>query len=50
MQLRLLQAPLQADLTEQVWKVQDALQNQTDSLLALAGLVQRLEGQYFIFK
>lgn len=44
MQLRLLQAPLQADLTEQVWKVQDALQNQTDSLLALAGLVQRLEG------
>lgn len=44
MQLRLLQAPLQTDLTEQVWKVQDALQNQTDSLLALAGLVQRLEG------
>lgn len=44
MQLRLLQAPLQSDLSEQVWKVQDSLQNQTDSLLALAGLVQRLEG------
>lgn len=44
LQLRLLQAPLQADLTEQVWKVQDALQNQSDSLLALAGAVQRLEG------
>ncbi|XP_008826360.1 scavenger receptor class A member 5 isoform X1 [Nannospalax galili] len=44
LQLRLLQAPLQADFTEQVWKVQDALQNQSDSLLALAGLVQRLEG------
>jgi hypothetical protein len=44
LQLRLLQAPLQPDLTEQVWKVQDALQNQSDSLQALAGLVQRLEG------
>uniref|UniRef100_A0A8C8ZD98 Scavenger receptor class A member 5 n=2 Tax=Lemuriformes TaxID=376915 RepID=A0A8C8ZD98_PROSS len=44
LQLRLLQAPLQADLSEQVWKVQDALQNQSDSLLALAGAVQRLEG------
>ncbi|XP_007517315.1 scavenger receptor class A member 5 isoform X2 [Erinaceus europaeus] len=44
LQLRLLQAPLQADLTEQVWKAQDALQNQSDSLLALAGAVQRLEG------
>ncbi|XP_073088838.1 scavenger receptor class A member 5 isoform X6 [Manis javanica] len=44
LQLRLLQAPLQADLTEQVWKVQDALQNQSDSLLALASAVQRLEG------
>uniref|UniRef100_A0ABI7ZP54 Scavenger receptor class A member 5 n=1 Tax=Felis catus TaxID=9685 RepID=A0ABI7ZP54_FELCA len=44
LQLRLLHAPLQADLTEQVWKVQDALQNQSDSLLALAGAVQRLEG------
>ncbi|XP_015420136.1 PREDICTED: scavenger receptor class A member 5 [Myotis davidii] len=32
LQLRLLQAPLQVDLTEQVWKVQDALQNQSDSL------------------
>ncbi|KAG8506313.1 Scavenger receptor class A member 5, partial [Galemys pyrenaicus] len=44
LQLRLLQAPLQADLTEQVWKAQDALQNQSDSLLVLAGAVQRLEG------
>ncbi|XP_057362908.1 scavenger receptor class A member 5 isoform X3 [Manis pentadactyla] len=44
LQLRLLQAPLQADLTEQVWKVQDALQNQSDSLQALASAVQRLEG------
>ncbi|XP_012663164.2 scavenger receptor class A member 5 [Otolemur garnettii] len=44
LQLRLPQAPLQADLSEQVWKVQDALQNQSDSLLALAGAVQRLEG------
>ncbi|KAK2502566.1 hypothetical protein MC885_007760 [Smutsia gigantea] len=44
LQLRLLQAPLQADLTEQVWKAQDALQNQSDSLLALASAVQRLEG------
>lgn len=44
LQLRLLQAPLQADLTEQVWKAQDALQNQSDSLLALVGAVQRLEG------
>lgn len=44
LQLRLLQAPLQVDLNEQVWKVQDALQNQSDSLLALAGAVQRLEG------
>ncbi|KAM5307492.1 scavenger receptor class A member 5 [Glossophaga mutica] len=44
LQLRLLQAPLQVDLSEQVWKVQDVLQNQSDSLLALAGAVQRLEG------
>ncbi|XP_075412584.1 scavenger receptor class A member 5 isoform X1 [Tenrec ecaudatus] len=44
LQLRLLQAPLQADLAEQVWKAQDALQNHSDSLLALAAVVQRLEG------
>lgn len=44
LQLRLLQAPLQAELGEQVWKAQDALQNQSDSLQALAGAVQRLEG------
>ncbi|XP_004682589.1 PREDICTED: scavenger receptor class A member 5 [Condylura cristata] len=44
LQLRLLQAPLQADLAEQVWKAQDVLQNQSDALLALAGAVQRLEG------
>lgn len=44
LQVRLLQAPLQADWTEQLWKAQDALQNQSDSLLALAGAVQRLEG------
>ena len=42
--LRLLQAPLQGELSEQVWKAHDALQNQSDSLLALAGAVQRLEG------
>uniref|UniRef100_A0A8C6FFF6 Scavenger receptor class A member 5 n=1 Tax=Moschus moschiferus TaxID=68415 RepID=A0A8C6FFF6_MOSMO len=44
LQLRLLQAPLQGELSEQVWKAHDALQNQSDSLLALAGAVQRLEG------
>ncbi|XP_055970203.1 scavenger receptor class A member 5 [Sorex fumeus] len=44
LQLRLLQAPLQAELEEQLWKVQEALQNHTDSLLALAGTVPRLEG------
>uniref|UniRef100_A0A8C5ZGK4 Scavenger receptor class A member 5 n=1 Tax=Marmota marmota marmota TaxID=9994 RepID=A0A8C5ZGK4_MARMA len=43
LQLRLLQAPLQADLTEQVWKVQDALQNHSDSLLALAGAAAQTE-------
>ncbi|ELR53272.1 Scavenger receptor class A member 5 [Bos mutus] len=37
LQLRLLQAPLQGELSEQVWKAHDALQNQSDSLLALAG-------------
>lgn len=35
MQLRLLQAPLQTDLTEQVWKVQDALQNQLKMVFPL---------------
>ncbi|XP_042553793.1 scavenger receptor class A member 5 [Dipodomys spectabilis] len=44
LQLRLLQAPLQADLAEQVWSAQEALQNQTDALQLLAGAVQRLEG------
>lgn len=43
LQLRLLQAPLQAELEEQLWKVQEALQNHSDSLLELAGAVPRLE-------
>ncbi|KAM4837055.1 scavenger receptor class A member 5 isoform 1-T2 [Thomomys bottae] len=44
LQLRLLQAPLQADLAEQVWSAQEALQNQSEALQLLAGSVQRLEG------
>ncbi|XP_048186731.1 scavenger receptor class A member 5 [Perognathus longimembris pacificus] len=44
LQLRLLQAPLQADLAEHVWSAQEALQNQSDAVQLLAGAVQRLEG------
>lgn len=44
LQLRLLQAPLPSELEEQLWTAQDALQNHTDSLLALASTVQRLDG------
>lgn len=43
LQQRLLAAPLPAELEEQLWTAQEALQNQTDSLQALAGTVRRLE-------
>ncbi|XP_077032549.1 scavenger receptor class A member 5 [Agelaius phoeniceus] len=45
LQLRLLQRPpAQADLLEHVWRLQDLLQNHSDSLLLLSGSLQRLQG------
>ncbi|NXM86782.1 SCAR5 protein, partial [Oenanthe oenanthe] len=42
--LQLLHPPPKGDLLEHVWRLQDALQNHSDSLLLLAGSLQRLQG------
>lgn len=43
LQQRLLAAPPPAELEAQVWTAQEAVQNQTDALQALAGTVRRLD-------
>uniref|UniRef100_A0A8C3MRB3 Uncharacterized protein n=1 Tax=Geospiza parvula TaxID=87175 RepID=A0A8C3MRB3_GEOPR len=43
--LQLLQCPPpQGDLLEHIWRLQDLLQNHSDSLLLLSGSLQRLQG------
>ncbi|NXO97906.1 SCAR5 protein, partial [Certhia brachydactyla] len=44
LQLQLLPPLAQGDLLEHLWKLQDLLQNHSDSLLLLSGSLRRLEG------
>ncbi|XP_038607304.1 scavenger receptor class A member 5 isoform X1 [Tachyglossus aculeatus] len=43
LQLKMLQLPFHGDTMEHIWKLQDLLQNHSDSLLLLTGSLQRLE-------
>ncbi|NXL77295.1 SCAR5 protein, partial [Leptocoma aspasia] len=44
LQLQLLHPPPTGDLLEHIWRLQDLLQNHSDSLFLLTGSLQRLEG------
>ncbi|NXH28928.1 SCAR5 protein, partial [Myiagra hebetior] len=44
LQLQLLQPLPKGDLLEHIWRLQDLLQNHSDSLFLLSGSLQRLEG------
>ncbi|NWI00660.1 SCAR5 protein, partial [Tichodroma muraria] len=43
LRLQLLHPPAQGDLLEHIWRLQDLLQNHSDSLLLLTGSLRRLE-------
>lgn len=43
-QLKLLQLPLKGEVLEHVWRLQDLLQNHSDSLFLMTGSLQKLEG------
>ncbi|KAH1173888.1 hypothetical protein KIL84_017727, partial [Mauremys mutica] len=44
MQLKLLQLPLKGDILDHIWRLQDLLQNHSDSLFLMTGSLQKLEG------
>ncbi|NWR98332.1 SCAR5 protein, partial [Motacilla alba] len=44
LQLQLLRPPPQGDLLEHIWRLQDLLQNHSDSLFLLSGSLRRLQG------
>lgn len=44
MQLKLLQLPLKGDMLDHIWRLQDLLQNHSDSLFLMTGSLQKLEG------
>uniref|UniRef100_A0A8B9F9X2 Scavenger receptor class A member 5 n=1 Tax=Amazona collaria TaxID=241587 RepID=A0A8B9F9X2_9PSIT len=44
MQLKLLQLPLKGDVLDHIWRLQDLLQNHSDSLFLMTGSLQKLEG------
>ncbi|KFU93031.1 Scavenger receptor class A member 5 [Chaetura pelagica] len=44
MQLRLLHLPLKGDVLDHIWRLQDLLQNHSDSLFLMTGSLQKLEG------
>ncbi|XP_064002880.1 scavenger receptor class A member 5 isoform X2 [Pogoniulus pusillus] len=44
MQLKLLHLPLKGDVLDHIWRLQDLLQNHSDSLFLLTGSLQKLEG------
>uniref|UniRef100_A0A672UDX4 Scavenger receptor class A member 5 n=1 Tax=Strigops habroptila TaxID=2489341 RepID=A0A672UDX4_STRHB len=44
MQLKLLQLPLKGDVLDHIWRLQDLLQNHSDSLFLMTGTLQKLEG------
>nr|XP_060610743.1 scavenger receptor class A member 5 [Anolis sagrei ordinatus] len=45
LQLRILQQPLKVDFMDHVWRLQDLLQNHSDSLLSMSGSLQKLGGE-----
>ncbi|XP_053878742.1 scavenger receptor class A member 5 [Malaclemys terrapin pileata] len=44
MQFKLLQLPLKRDILDHIWRLQDLLQNHSDSLFLMTGSLQKLEG------
>ncbi|NXC18892.1 SCAR5 protein, partial [Corythaeola cristata] len=44
MQLKLLHLPLKGDVLDHIWRLQDLLQNHSDSLFLMTGSLQKLEG------
>ncbi|NXU51400.1 SCAR5 protein, partial [Turnix velox] len=44
MQLKLLHLPLKWDVLDHIWRLQDLLQNHSDSLFLMTGSLQKLEG------
>ncbi|XP_059583931.1 scavenger receptor class A member 5 isoform X1 [Alligator mississippiensis] len=44
LQFKLLQMPLKGDLLDHIWRLQDVLQNHSDSLFLMTGSLQKLEG------
>lgn len=43
-QLKLLHLPLKGEVMEHIWRLQDLLQNHSDSLFLMTGSLQKLEG------
>nr|XP_047935364.1 scavenger receptor class A member 5 isoform X1 [Anser cygnoides] len=43
-QLKLLHLPLKGDVMDHIWRLQDLLQNHSDSLFLMTGSLQKLEG------
>ncbi|XP_009080846.1 PREDICTED: scavenger receptor class A member 5, partial [Acanthisitta chloris] len=44
MQLKLLHLPAKGDMLDHIWRLQDLLQNHSDSLFLMMGSLQKLEG------
>lgn len=44
MQLKLLHLPVKGDVLDHIWRLQDLLQNHSDSLFLMTGSLQKLEG------
>ncbi|NXI41106.1 SCAR5 protein, partial [Galbula dea] len=44
LQLKLLHLPLKGDVLDHIWRLQDLLQNHSDSLFLMTGSLQKLEG------
>nr|AKG62144.1 scavenger receptor class A member 5 [Sphenodon punctatus] len=44
LQLKVLHLPLKGDFLDHIWRLQDLLQNHSDSLLLMTGSLQKLEG------
>ncbi|NWT47917.1 SCAR5 protein, partial [Chroicocephalus maculipennis] len=44
MQVKLLHLPLKGDVLDHIWRLQDLLQNHSDSLFLMTGSLQKLEG------
>ncbi|XP_077187328.1 scavenger receptor class A member 5 isoform X2 [Paroedura picta] len=44
LQLKIIPQPIKVDFLDHIWRLQDLLQNHSDSLLAMTGSLQKLEG------